>query len=228
MKPLLLDGAMGSVLLAQGFTPPFENLNITHPKLIQSIHQSYVHAGSEVLLTHTFSAQTTLECEAAWNNIKEFSAIKFASIGPDARAEVIVDYFKDKVENYVFETIYDLGIAQKLVEKYHHLDPIFSFCLRPADFQKALVIIAPYNLSTIGLNCLDGYSHAEELLELIPSQYQIFFKPNAGSENLTPEAFAQGMNSILDTYKIAFVGGCCGTTPQHIERVADLSYLSFA
>lgn len=222
MKTLLLDGALGTVLMQKGFSAPFEDLNITHSEIIQSIHQSYLDAGSEILLTHTFNAKTIEQCEAAWNNIKNLDAIKFASIGPEANAQLIVDFFHDKVENFVFETIYQLETAKKLIEQFHHIDPIFSFSLRTDDFKHILNFMNHFELSTVGLNCMDGFSKTHELLNLIPAKYQIYFKPNAGVSPLTAENFAQQMAFILKNYHLSFVGGCCGTDPSYICQVSRI------
>ena len=52
-KYILLDGAMGTMLQAAGMkmgeTP--EMLNITHPELLVSIHEQYLNAGSDVILS---------------------------------------------------------------------------------------------------------------------------------------------------------------------------------
>lgn len=222
MRTLILDGAIGTALLKKGFKPPFENLNITHPEVIKSIHQSYIASGSEILLTHTFNAKTLEQCEAAWNNIKDLPVRKFASIGPEAHVEVILDYFQDKVERFVFETIYTLDLANDLLSKYHHLDPIFSFCLKPKDFKSALKMITQYRISTIGLNCLDGFKDSEELLNLIPKHYEIYFKPNAGLQNLAADEFKEQMEVILKNHQLTYVGGCCGTDATYIKTISDL------
>lgn len=53
---LLLDGAMGTMLmdagLAQGESP--EIWNVTHPDKVQAVHQAYVDAGSNIILTNSF------------------------------------------------------------------------------------------------------------------------------------------------------------------------------
>ncbi len=55
---LLLDGAMGSLLLARGMkrTDRSENWNLSHPEAVREIHRSYFDAGSNVVLTNTFGA----------------------------------------------------------------------------------------------------------------------------------------------------------------------------
>ena len=55
-----LDGGMGTLLQAQGLTPgEFPELwNITHPDIITKIHKDYFDAGSNVVCTNTFGANS--------------------------------------------------------------------------------------------------------------------------------------------------------------------------
>ena len=57
-SPHLMDGAMGTILLSQGLNlnSCFELLNLTEPQRILKIHESYVQAGAQVLVTNTFGA----------------------------------------------------------------------------------------------------------------------------------------------------------------------------
>ncbi|MFI3286564.1 MAG: methionine synthase [Rikenellaceae bacterium] len=80
------------------------------------------------------------------------------------------------------------------------------------------------NLITVGLNCAFG---AKQLLPYIErlaavAECRISAHPNAGLPNLaggydeTPEMFAADVEEYLHRGVINIVGGCCGTTPQHI------------
>ncbi len=57
-RPLLCDGAMGSLLYARGvaYEQCFDGLNLTQPELIQSIHREYISAGAQIIETNTFGA----------------------------------------------------------------------------------------------------------------------------------------------------------------------------
>ncbi len=57
-KPLVADGAMGTLLHDRGvgFESCFDELNLTNPGLVASIHQEYIKAGADVILTNTFGA----------------------------------------------------------------------------------------------------------------------------------------------------------------------------
>ena len=56
--PLLLDGAMGSLLYERGVlhTRSYDELNLSNPDLIRTIHHDYVQAGAEIIETNTFGA----------------------------------------------------------------------------------------------------------------------------------------------------------------------------
>ncbi len=57
-RPLLLDGAMGTMLQTYGLKPGEcpEEWNISHPQVITKIHQEYINAGVDIILTNTFGA----------------------------------------------------------------------------------------------------------------------------------------------------------------------------
>jgi len=57
-RPVLADGAMGTVLYARGIliSRCYEELNLSDPGLILSIHEEYLQAGAEILETNTFGA----------------------------------------------------------------------------------------------------------------------------------------------------------------------------
>lgn len=55
-KVILLDGAMGTMLMAAGLeqgAPP-EEWNLLHPEEIRGVHRSYIQAGARIILTNTF------------------------------------------------------------------------------------------------------------------------------------------------------------------------------
>jgi methionine synthase / methylenetetrahydrofolate reductase(NADPH) len=56
--PLLVDGAMGSLLYERGVlhTRSYDELNLSQPDLIRTVHHDYVQAGADLLETNTFGA----------------------------------------------------------------------------------------------------------------------------------------------------------------------------
>jgi methionine synthase I (cobalamin-dependent) len=57
-RPILADGAMGTVLYARGvfINRCYDELNLSDPGLILSIHEEYLQAGAEIIETNTFGA----------------------------------------------------------------------------------------------------------------------------------------------------------------------------
>src|ERR1700758_5165139 len=57
-RPMLADGAMGTVLYARGIfiNRCYDELNLSDPGLILSVHEEYLQAGAEILETNTFGA----------------------------------------------------------------------------------------------------------------------------------------------------------------------------
>lgn len=82
-RPLLCDGAMGTLLYARGipYEQCFDALNITQPGLIQSIHREYISAGAQIIETNTFGAnRARLEAYHLEERVREinFRAVKLA------------------------------------------------------------------------------------------------------------------------------------------------------
>jgi homocysteine S-methyltransferase len=78
-RPLLADGAMGTMLYARGFdfTECYDALNLSHPDVVVDIHRQYAAAGAELLETNTFGANAARL--ANWN--LEGSAAAIAARG---------------------------------------------------------------------------------------------------------------------------------------------------
>src|ERR1035437_1002410 len=53
---LILDGAMGTMLQARGLKPGQspEELNLTMPEVVASVHREYIQAGADIIITNTF------------------------------------------------------------------------------------------------------------------------------------------------------------------------------
>ncbi len=87
------------------------------------------------------------------------------------------------------------------------------------------------NLLSIGLNCALGAAelrpYLEELAEKAP--FRVSAYPNAGLPNQfgaydeTPERMGEHIHDFLDHRFANIIGGCCGTTPDHIRRFAELA-----
>lgn len=93
-----------------------------------------------------------------------------------------------------------------------------------------LASIQHINLATIGLNCSFGAAEIKPYLEKLSrmAPYYISCHPNAGLPNSlggydeTPETMAAHVRPFVEEQLVNIIGGCCGTTPEHIAQYAAL------
>ncbi len=91
--PLLFDGAMGSLLYDRGVfhTRSYDELNLSQPKLIRSIHRDYLDAGAQILETNSFGAnRIALARHGLADRLAEFNraAVELARHVADNRAYI--------------------------------------------------------------------------------------------------------------------------------------------
>jgi 5-methyltetrahydrofolate--homocysteine methyltransferase len=96
----------------------------------------------------------------------------------------------------------------------------------------ALAALEPLGLDVIGLNCATGPAEMSEHLRYLASHSPVSLScmPNAGLPMLTadgarypltPVGLADAHESFAAEFGLALVGGCCGTTPEHMAAVVD-------
>ncbi len=86
-RPLLCDGAMGTLLYARGVTYEqcFDELNLTRPELIQGVHREYITAGAQIIETNTFGAnRVKLEGHNLGSKVRDIN-YRAAKIAAEAR-----------------------------------------------------------------------------------------------------------------------------------------------
>jgi 5-methyltetrahydrofolate--homocysteine methyltransferase len=94
-----------------------------------------------------------------------------------------------------------------------------------------LISVSHFPLLTIGFNCALGANLMQPHLEAIASKssFGISAHPNAGLPNAfgeydeTPEIMANQIEEYLKRDLINIIGGCCGTTPEHIKKISELA-----
>lgn len=97
----------------------------------------------------------------------------------------------------------------------------------------ALAAIEPLGVDMIGLNCATGPAEMSEHLRYLSrhARIPVSVMPNAGlpvlgangaEYPLQPDELAAALGQFVGEFGLSFVGGCCGTTPEHIRQVADL------
>jgi len=100
------------------------------------------------------------------------------------------------------------------------------------DVNAALAILEGMGIDVIGLNCSTGPEHMREPIRILgeTATLPVSCIPNAGLPlnvdgqavyPLEPEPFAKDMYEFVTKHNISIVGGCCGTTPEHLKLLVD-------
>ena len=96
----------------------------------------------------------------------------------------------------------------------------------------ALTALEPLGVDVIGMNCATGPAEMTEHLRHLAQNARIGVgaMPNAGLPELTahgahypltPEELASALDRFTREQGLAVVGGCCGTTPEHLRQVVE-------
>ncbi|MEW6361788.1 MAG: methionine synthase [Acidobacteriota bacterium] len=122
-------------------------------------------------------------------------------------------------------------IAQVTIE-------VFGTMLNGTEIAAALTALEPFPIDVIGMNCGTGPRHMTESLRYLceNAPLPVSVLPNAGLPEVkdgkqfydeTPESFVTQIEHFVKDFGVNIVGGCCGTTFDHlrlvVERVGNLS-----
>ena len=99
------------------------------------------------------------------------------------------------------------------------------------DILAALSIVQDLGIDVFGINCSTGPDEMTETLKRLSTHAKVPLSvlPNAGIPtneqghahyHLSPESFTKQVISFIENYGVQIIGGCCGTTPEHIHCLA--------
>ncbi len=268
-KRYIFDGGMGTMLqsggMAAGASP--EELNITNPELVRSIHRAYREAGADIITSNTFGANPVkLESaypladiiRAAVENARSAGGLVALDVGPtgallkplgDMDFETAYDAFYETVrlgaaagaDLVLIETMSDCleAKAAVLAAKAACDLPVFATmtfdengkALTGADPECMAAVLEGLGADAIGINCGLGPKQILPLARRLAAvaSTPLIFQPNAGLPSVedgktvydvTPAEFAAAAVELA-RLGAGFLGGCCGTTPEHIRLVAE-------
>lgn len=272
--PLIFDGAMGTVIYEKGvfINACYDELNLTNPDLIKSIHQEYIDAGCDVILTNTFGANSfKLEKYGLANKIYDINFMGAKNAIEVAKEDVYVlgsvgsclpqgsflteenkgslkESYKLQIQGLkdggvdgiileTFSNFEEIELAAQIVKEYDLPLIVSLACKKEKETLNGLNIKEAIkrldknpNVDAIGMNCIVGphamLSLIEDVINLTSKPFVV--EPNAGyPQNVdgrmiymsTPEYFATYAQNFI-RLGVSGVGGCCGTTPKHINEVA--------
>src|SRR5205809_589097 len=239
---LILDGAMGTMIQGRALSEPDyrgpaacglqghahdlkgdnDLLALTNPDVIRAIHDEFLAAGADIIETNTFNAtriaqadyklenrvreinlaaaRIARECADAWTaKTPQKPRFVAGALGPTNRTGTITDASGRTLSGQTTEAFWN---------SVRHAKPL-----------------------AVGLNCALGAALMRPYIEDMARVADTFVScyPNAGLPNPmsetgydeTPETTARLIRDFAENGFVNIVGGCCGTTPEHIRAIAD-------
>ena len=155
----------------------------------------------------------------------------------------MIGLLKGSVDAILIETCQDLGqikiavrAAKEAMAELKKAVPIWvqatveatGTLLVGSDLQSVLVSLEAVGIDVLGMNCATGPDEMARHIKILTEQspFPISCLPNAGlpvNDNgklkypMTPENFGEKVGSMARKFGLSIVGGCCGTTPDHIR-----------
>jgi methionine synthase / methylenetetrahydrofolate reductase (NADH) len=270
---VLCDGAMGTLLYSKGIfiNRCYDELNLSQPDLIRSVHHEYLQAGAEIVETNTFGGNSyRLERHGLGGKVREinfagarlakeaaksFDAWVAGSVGPlGIRIEPLGKTSFQEAKDSFREQIAALlegGVDLLILETFGYVEELHQALLAARELNPKLPVIAQvtvdeeancldgstpetfgprleqWGADVMGCNCSVGPVAMLDAIERVraATSLPVSAQPNAGiprsveGRNIylcSPEYMASYARKFVAA-GVKLVGGCCGTTPEHIR-----------
>ncbi|MEA3462935.1 MAG: bifunctional homocysteine S-methyltransferase/methylenetetrahydrofolate reductase [Bacteroidota bacterium] len=272
---VLLDGAMGSLIYEKGvfIDKCYDELNLSRPELIGSIHEEYVRSGARVIETNTYGANRfKLKSHNLLDQMEEINrkGVELAreaagdevyvagSMGPsgleiepwgDTTLEEVFEGYANQaeiinqagVDLFILETFQDIREMEQAIKAIKSVSRLPVVAMMTVgedgktrygvDLEDVTNVLTKSEASVIGLNCTVGPKPMLDFVEQMGrlTEKPLCLMPNAGRPQFTdgrmiymstPEYFSVYTKRFIDK-GVRVLGGCCGTTPEHIEKMAN-------
>ena len=271
-KIVVLDGAMGTALIAKGYKGSLELLNVEAADVVGSLHEEYLKAGADMVTTNTACAdalslkeyglaERSYELSRAGAEVARKAVDKYSTtenprfvagaVGPTTRnitlandtteeqlAEVYATQIKGLIDGGVdlilIETAMDAANVRIAVEQVRKLSPempiIVSAVLSRlegrvasgATIAKFVEELPMEDILAVGFNCSMGEKQQAAALKALSavSNKPVVLYPALSQPQEAPNRFLKPLDTLMRAGGVNIIGGCCGTTPAHIEALA--------
>ncbi len=165
----------------------------------------------------------------------------------DAYTEQVLGMLEGGVDAVLIETSQDLlqakaavlGSHAAMAELQRRIPILVSVTVETtgtmllgSEIGAALTALQPLGIDAIGLNCATGPAEMGEHLRHLSRHADVYLTcmPNAGLPELTPDGaaypltpgeLADAHETFVSEYGLNLIGGCCGTTPEHLGLVVE-------
>lgn len=280
-RTVLCDGATGTAIYHRGvfINRCYDELNLSDPELVRTIHEEYLLAGAEIIETNTFGANRyrlgryglegkVAEINEAGARIARRAVAQFfekkaekawvaGSVGPlgielnpcspeqltaarEAFSEQIRALAAGGVDLLFIETMSSIAEAHQALSAAQqtapHLPVIVLMtvneegnCLDGTAPEDAAIQLTAQGADAIGCNCSTGPA---AILSALERMRQVTKLPLVGMSNAGMPRAIEGRNLYLCSPEymasfarkfvragVQFIGGCCGTAPNHIRAM---------
>ena len=271
-KIVVLDGAMGTALIAKGYKGSLELLNVEAADVVAALHEEYLKAGADMVTTNTTCAdalslkeygleERSYELSRAGAEVARKAVDKYSTtenprfvagaVGPTTRnitlandtteeqlAEVYATQIKGLIDGGVdlilIETAMDAANVRIAVEQVRKLSPempiIVSAVLSRlegrvasgATIAKFVEELPMEEILAVGFNCSMGDKQQAAALKALAvvSNKPVVLYPALSQPQEAPNRFLKPLDTLMRAGGVNIIGGCCGTTPAHIEALA--------
>jgi homocysteine S-methyltransferase len=272
---ILLDGGVGTQLDNQlkisERNKPIEYLNITNPNLVLNTHLEYINAGSSIITTNTFAANSQelhkhglinmcTEINEAGAQLAQKAKILTGnntwiagSVGPlnvkrDSKRNSYLKVYTQQMEalaiggadlliletfNYIEDLIIASKAAQNIGINFITQMTFGNDGMSLSGYSPAAAANTMEKLGAlaIGANCSTGFVHMISTIKQMSNvtALPLIAQPNAGFPSAetgrilyksSPSYMSEQIQFLIKA-GASLVGGCCGTTPSHIEAFRD-------
>jgi len=279
-KPLLGDGALGTMLFLRGVIPGEcpELLNVEQPALLVDIARQYAAAGADWVTTNTFGGSPhKLAGYGLADRCEEINRAGVAlvreavgedgwvagDVGPtgailkpygDADPDEVAEGYRRQcralveagIDLFLVETMIDLREAELAVRAAREAAPelpvlaTMTFDPTPRGFYTIMGVtveqaargLAEAGADVVGSNCGNGIETMVEVARafVAATDKPVIIQSNAGMPELIDGQLTYGEDPAFTVQHaralielgVAVIGGCCGTTPEHIAALREL------
>jgi len=230
-------GAFSVVLAEYGIAERAHELSMVSAQIARRVADSYSSPGSPRFVAGSMGPGT---------KFPSLGQITYDDLSASYE-EMALGLLDGGVDLLIVETVYDLlsgkaaiAACHRAMVKHGRVVPIQAQVtieltgrmLPGTEIGAALTALHPLGVDVLGLNCATGpvemYEPLRHLSESSPVPLSCL--PNAGLPSvvdgkmhydLTPDALAEHLSKFVTEYGVQVVGGCCGTTPEHVARVVE-------
>ena len=244
LRPLLLDAAMGTAMIARGLDPLLDAAPawaLSRPGVVLEVHRSHVLAGARLVLTDTFAGQAPSDAEIAaalglanasgaeavalslWAGLAPGEIERAARTAARAESPPALIWLETATSSDQAER----ALAAALAAGAGPVAITLAFTALQAPGWPALLgRLARAGATAAGLNCSPWPAHPGGLAALAAWAAEalagtgcaLVLKPDAGP--LSPQVWADEVHAAALAGAL-LVGGCCGTGPAQLAALAD-------